>query len=318
MANSPRKEYRMSNYQKVFKRTEKKYLVTDLQYRALMNAIGGYLEPDKFGQTEILNIYYDTPDFRLIRTSLEKPVYKEKLRLRSYGVPAADDKAFIELKKKYKGVVYKRRIDAPYAEALRYLNAGSSVKPMLNARQKDNTLQIMKEINYFMSMYPGIGPAMALSYDRLAYNWVSAEDNTAADVNASSSVETLSCYKPAIRITADTNIRYRRSQLDLRYGAKGTELLEPGMHLIEIKLEGGMPLELSRALNELEIYPTSFSKYGRAYQATLARGEIDPAHAWIPDADTENGKWSMNAALAAGQNVAAAANKVLTAVAWQN
>ncbi|MBR0430514.1 MAG: polyphosphate polymerase domain-containing protein [Lachnospiraceae bacterium] len=220
----------------VFKRIETKYLLNDIQYQALLERIRHKARVDEYGESTILNIYFDTPDYRLIRTSLEKPKYKEKLRLRSYGVPTEDSKAFIEIKKKYDGVVYKRRMTASYQESLDYLCFGK------NIHKKS---QISKEVDYFLDYYQGIRPAMAISYDRIAM--IGTED-------------------PELRITFDTNIRWRTDHLDLRYGNKGENILLPGQHLMEIKIAGAMDLELAAILSKLHIYPTSFSKYGRGYQ----------------------------------------------------
>ena len=112
----------MSEYQGTFKRYEKKYLVTQQQYNALAKVFAARMVPDRFAESTISNIYYDTPDFRLIRRSLEKPAYKEKLRLRSYGVPNEETQVFPEIKKKARGIVYKRRVSMPYGDALRYLS----------------------------------------------------------------------------------------------------------------------------------------------------------------------------------------------------
>ena len=229
----------------VFKRIETKYLLNDIQYRALLERIRHKAEVDEYGESSILNIYFDTPDYRLIRTSLEKPKYKEKLRLRSYGVPTDETKAFIEIKKKYNDVVYKRRITAGYGESIDYLYYGHPLK---------NQSQISKEIDYLVGYYQGIRPMMAISYDRIAM--IGTQD-------------------PELRITFDTNIRWRCDRLDLKYGNVGQDILKPGEHLMEIKIAGAMDLELAHILSELHIYPTSFSKYGRGYQMLVAQRKED-------------------------------------------
>ena len=205
------------------------------QYQALRKRLEGMAEVDQYGETPILNIYFDTPDYRLIRTSLEKPAYKEKLRLRSYGVPQDDTQAFIEIKKKFKGVVYKRRIGMSYEDSLAYLCEGRPVK---------EPSQISGEIDYFMHYYKGIRPAMAVSYDRIAMSGTT-------DSN--------------LRITFDRNIRWRVDHMDLKEGNVGRDILEPGQHLMELKIAGAMSTELAEILSELNIYQVSFSKYGRGY-----------------------------------------------------
>ena len=63
------------------------------------------MDPDehcKSGKNyNIYNIYYDTDNSDVIRHSISKPYYKEKLRLRSYYIPNnSNDKVFLELKRK--------------------------------------------------------------------------------------------------------------------------------------------------------------------------------------------------------------------------
>jgi hypothetical protein len=225
----------MAGFQDTFQRYETKYLVEDFQYRALMARLEGMAQVDEYGKTSILNIYYDTPDFSLIRASLDKPVYKEKLRLRTYGTPDDETRAFIEIKKKYKGIVYKRRIGMGYKDALSYLNEGKEI---------EKKSQISNEIDYFKSYYNGLAPAMAISYDRIAM--AGTEDKN-------------------LRITFDENIRWRVDELDLKKGNVGEPILEPGQRLMELKIAGAMSVEMAHILDELSIRQVSFSKYGRGY-----------------------------------------------------
>lgn len=226
----------MSNFQEIFKRVEKKYLLDEKKYRLLRQRLEDRMVPDKYGESTICNIYFDTPDHRLIRTSLEKPVYKEKMRLRSYGVPKADDTVFLELKKKYKGVVYKRRIDMPLQTAKTFMKGQGGT---------GKNKQIENELEWVMNFYPGLAPAMYLSYDRTAL--YSKDD-------------------PNLRITFDSNIVYREEALELEKGVWGKKLLKAGERIMEIKIPGAMPLWLADILDELEIFPCSYSKYGTAYQ----------------------------------------------------
>lgn len=229
----------MAQYQNVFKRYEKKYLMNEQQYQALKKLLQGRMTTNQFGRNTICNIYFDTPDYRLIRASIEKPVYKEKLRLRSYGLPKKEDTVFVELKKKYKGIVYKRRVPMTLQEAEQYL---------LRGKQPYKSCQILKEIDWFLDFYQPIIPKVYLAYDRIA---MCSSEN--AD----------------LRITFDTNIRWRESVLDLSKGVWGNTLLEEGQHLMEIKIPGAMPLWLSQGLTEIGIFPASYSKYGNCYKNYL-------------------------------------------------
>ena len=231
----------MGSYQMTFKRYEKKYLLDDGQYKEFVKRTSGRLIPDQYGTTTICNIYFDTPDARLIRASLDKPVYKEKLQLRSYGTPKKDGPVFLELKKKYKGIVYKRRESMVLSEAERYL---------LRREMPGVETQVLREIDWFLQYYKDIRPAMYIAYDRIA----------AYDME-----------EPELRVTFDWDIRFRSRELDLRKGAWGRQILEEGQQLMEIKIPGAMPVWLSELLDQLHIYPISFSKYGKAYQLQNVR-----------------------------------------------
>jgi len=224
----------------IFERTEKKYLLSKEQYELLLEKSKEYIKSDKYGVTSICNVYFDTEDSELIRTSIEKPLYKEKLRLRSYGTPTSEDsKVFLEIKKKYDGVVYKRRVSMSLKESEKYLNNG--IKP-----ECENG-QIIREIDYIIEHY-NLKPKLFLAYDRIAYNGI--EDT-------------------ALRITFDTNIRSRENDLSLMAGSYGDNLIDGDTYLMEIKANGGMPLWLVDLLSTLEIYPLSFSKYGNIYKRSI-------------------------------------------------
>lgn len=230
----------MGGFKDVFERIETKFLLDDMQYTELMKRLENMAAIDSYGKTSILNIYFDTPDYKIIERSLEKPVYKEKLRLRTYGIANDETNAFIEIKKKYKGVVYKRRISMPYAKAVDYL---------VNGKKIEKRSQILDEIDYFLQFYKGIRPAMAISYDRIAMAGI---------------------HDPELRITFDTNIRWRTDKLSLTEGNVGKDILLPGQHLMELKIAGAMSVEMARILDELNIRQTSFSKYGRGYQDLMS------------------------------------------------
>lgn len=220
----------------VFARTEKKYRIAGEQIERFLEKIAPHVEEDIYGCYSLNNLYFDTETDELIQRSLEKPVYKEKLRLRSYGIPGDEDKVFLELKKKYKGVVYKRRAEMTMEEARNYLDKG--VKPALANHQ------IMNEIDYFMQLYHP-EPKLFLAYDRRAYSGIEDEQ---------------------LRITIDWNIRSRREHIDLQYGDEGQKLLGEDEAILEIKGNYAMPLWLVDILNEESIFPVSFSKYGEIYK----------------------------------------------------
>ena len=233
---------------RVFKRYEKKYLLTKEQFEAFFGEYVNRLDPDEYPENLIQNIYYDTPNYRLIRDSLEKPFYKEKLRLRCYNEIRHGEPAYLEIKKKYEGIVYKRRekIDVDKADA--FVRGEGTVPES----------QIGKELDYFAKFYGNLQPAMYLSYYRTA--WVEKEN-------------------PSLRITFDTELTWRTEDVSLISGSYGEKLLPEGSVLMEIKCGDAYPLELVRLLEKYSIYPTSFSKYGLAYSKLALKAAVGAAEA---------------------------------------
>ena len=217
-----------------FKRIEKKYILSERQYEDLFQRIGSHLRPDEFGRSTVMSLDLDTPDHRIIRNAIEAVDYKEKLRLRSYGTAAADSTVFLELKKKFKGVVYKRRTAMTLSQAEAYLWQG----------EKPFESQIMSEIDWAMKLYNRPKPAMMIICEREAW---------------------FDDAHPDLRLTFDRNIRCRENDLRFRRAAIGTGLLPENTVLLEIKTAGAMPLWLAGALDAEKILPGSFSKYGSAY-----------------------------------------------------
>lgn len=219
----------------VFERHEKKYQLTEDQYLRLRERLDEYMQEDKYGLSTVCSLYFDTEDWLLASRSIQKPKYKEKLRLRSYGIPKDDTAVFLELKKKLDGVTYKRRVSMTYAEAKRYINDGEP---------PDSQGQIFEEIDWFIKFYRP-SPAILLFYNRIALYGIEDKD---------------------LRITFDSDIRFRTDRLDFTLGDDGTPIIKAAERIMEIKVAGAFPYWLSRMLSELKIYPASFSKYGTAYR----------------------------------------------------
>ena len=226
-----------------FQRIEEKYLLNSEQFDRLRIALREHIVPDDYPESTICNIYYDTPDYELIRHSMEKPIYKEKFRVRSYGVPSKTGSVFMEIKKKFDGIVYKRRVLSDIGETMEYLRGGE--KPEVDDPQ------ILQEIQWFKQNYTLV-PKLFLAYDRLAFR--DTED-------------------PELRLTFDRNIRFRTENLDLTCGDYGVKLLPEDQILMEVKIPGAAPVWLSQVLSSLNIYPISFSKYGKCYQKMMERNK---------------------------------------------
>lgn len=225
-------------FQTVFKRYELKYMLDEQQKQKILTAMEPYMEPDKYGKTTIRNIYFDTDSYSVIRRSIEKPAYKEKLRVRSYKQAGEGDTVFVELKKKYQSLVCKRRISLPEGEAMRWLCEEGGGRDT----------QISREIDYFMSLYGDLHPAVFLSYERDAFY---SKDNS------------------DFRVTFDENILCRTTDVSLESGVYGEPILPSGKILMEIKCSGGMPLWMAHLLSEERLYKTSFSKYGTYYREII-------------------------------------------------
>ncbi len=226
-----------------FARKEIKFLLDMYQYEELMKVIGNYMNPDKYcvGGKEygIYNIYYDTPDDFLIRESLSKPYYKEKIRLRSYYSPASPDSpVFLEIKKKIGGIVTKRRVSMTLAESDEYF--ATRHKPEI---RKYITGQVFTELDAFLEHYP-VQPKQYISYQREAFFGKDNKD---------------------FRLTFDRKITDRRYDLHLSEESYGNYIIGAAQRLMEVKVSDSMPAWLVEKLSELKIYKTSFSKYGRAY-----------------------------------------------------
>ncbi|MBQ9415762.1 MAG: polyphosphate polymerase domain-containing protein [Clostridia bacterium] len=224
----------------VMQRYELKYLLSGEQTEYLRNRLRGHMEVDQYGKTSIASLYYDTPTYRLIRTSLEKPLFKEKIRLRSYGIATDTSPVFLELKRKAYGIVYKRRVQTTIPLVEKFFSGDGDIC---------DGGQINSEIKTFRDYYKTLVPACLIIYDRVAY------------------------FEPGgdLRLTIDENPRYRSEQLTLSHSMEGISLLPPGWTILEVKVQQAMPLWLTEILSAGNIRKGSFSKYGEAYRQQLRK-----------------------------------------------
>ena len=230
----------------VFKRYELKYILDSAQYAAIKAEIEKRLSPDEFGRNTVQSLYYDTPDNRLIRASIEKPAFKEKLRVRCYNLNDDDKNVYVEMKRKYDGVVYKRRIACKEGEVAALLNGAAQTDG------KTQASQIGKELDYFTRFYGNLVPKILILCEREAF-----------------------CDKESdLRVTFDENIRYRADDLNFYSSLDGENLLPDDCVLMELKSGSAFPLWLCRILGEQNIRKQSFSKYGSAYERELLKSEL--------------------------------------------
>lgn len=263
----------MSTFSEVFARKENKYRLQAVQYSLLRAAVESHLVPDAFGTSEVRSLYFDTPERSLIERSLDKPLYKEKLRLRVYGAPADEAQVFVEIKKKFKGVVYKRRVSMTLAGARAYLRgrpyeeacARFPLSDSLAAEQSlsDRSRQTAREIDFFRERYGSLEPSMLIVCDRSAH----------IDPEGSE-----------LRVTFDTRLEACRDVRDLALTGRCSPIIRPDEAIMEIKNAGPLPRWLVCALSSCRAYPQSFSKYGTAYMAQ--RKGVCKSEPWTP-ADLE-------------------------------
>lgn len=226
----------------VFNRVEKKYILNKEQYEKLKKTIDKYMDLDPYHNSiyTIASVYLDTDNFELIRKSMDKPIYKEKVRLRSYGTPNLNSTVFLEIKKKYKGHGNKRRIKLSLKDAYDFIYGVYNVDT-----------QKGKELRYIIDLYD-LKPKVYIAYDRLAYQNLDID----------------------LRITFDFNIRYKVKDINLENPNDTTSLLEKEMYIMEVKSSNAYPLWLIKILSNLKLYPNSFSKYGNIYKKIKKEGMI--------------------------------------------
>ena len=231
----------------VFKRYEKKYLMDEAVMNRLLPVIMEHMEADRFcadGSTySICNLYFDTDGFDVIRESLSKPFYKEKLRMRSYGLPQSpEDRVFLEMKKKINRLVTKRRVSLTLKEAV-----GFMISREYPAEASYMTLQVLKEIDYYLSCKK-VSPSMRIEYDRLGF--FDREDS-------------------GFRLTFDKNLTFLKDPKGFDDKDRGRQLMPDDFRLMEVKVSEAMPLWFTELLSKEEVYTSSFSKYGVAYKSYL-------------------------------------------------
>ncbi|MGX7196903.1 VTC domain-containing protein [Enterococcus olivae] len=229
----------------VFQRKESKYLLTQQQFTAFLEELQTYMTLDQYGLHTIRSLYYDTTDYRFIRHSMDKPKYKEKFRIRCYGTPESDSLVFLEIKKKVKGIVYKRRLPITFPEYQIWEKTGQLPEALKHT-------QIGQEITWLFLKHPDLTPKVLISYDRLSFFCEADED---------------------FRITFDQNIRYQAE--DTRVAAARGELVAPELGvLMEVKAIGAYPLWFVELLSNYQIQKGSFSKYAQTYQRHLFKEEL--------------------------------------------
>ncbi len=228
-----------------FRRIEKKYIIDKKQFELIKKGIEKEMYLDPHGKSTICNLYLDTNDYSLIKHSLERPIYKDKVRIRSYNVANTKSDVYLEIKKKYDGIVSKRRIKAKLQDIYAYLNKKNEIP--------NSESQVSKELDYYFKYYD-LHPTAYITYDREAY--YAKNDN-------------------GFRITFDTNITARDYDLALDKGIYGKKIFEQDKILMEIKTLGGIPMWFTKMMSEYEIRPGHFSKYGATYLQIIQEKELN-------------------------------------------
>ncbi|MCL1903551.1 MAG: polyphosphate polymerase domain-containing protein [Oscillospiraceae bacterium] len=250
----------------VFARKEMKYIMDAERYKHITEFMLEYMNYDEHNHGgkhyTIANIYYDTVNHDIIRESVAKPKYKEKLRLRAYGVPEMDSNVYLEMKKKYKGVVYKRRVTLKLDEAYKFVET-REIPPETSKRPQYVKTQVMKELQQTLLFYEPI-PMIYLAYDRIAFFGKDpSEGGPGRD----------------LRISFDFNTRTRREDVRLENGDHGEPLLKDGWYVMEVKAGSTLPRWLLNYFAEHNLMRGSVSKYGSEYKRFLRRQIVADAKA---------------------------------------
>lgn len=245
------KSFRRS--QTAAQRNELKYVLDGVTYDLFRTLTKSRLESDSFACAHVCSLYLDTCENALIRHSLEKPTFKEKLRFRTYVPdPSPDDICFLEIKKKMDGVVYKRRVSMTVVEALDFCKNGdfpSGSLAALSPEKREMAIQILREIEWmYFHQEEILQPTFMISCERLSLK----ERNT-----------------DSLRITFDRDLRWSYKDGRVIPGIAGNALIDSEARIMEIKSTKGFPFWLIDVLNKLEVYPQSFSKVGKSYEAWL-------------------------------------------------
>lgn len=235
----------------IFRRIEKKFILNKKQYTKLKAILKEYMNEDSHGKSTICNVYFDTPSYDLIRHSITKPYYKDKVRVRSYNIPKANSTVFLEIKKKCDKVVGKRRIEMKLKEFNKYLENSNSLE--------NKNEQIKRELDYYFKLY-NLKPAMYISYSREAYYAKGNND---------------------FRVTFDNNIKARQYDLNLEKGSYGADILDKNKIIMEIKTLGTIPFWFVKIIEELDIKPGNYSKYGVAYEELILKENFNEIKEYV-------------------------------------
>ncbi|MBQ2660242.1 polyphosphate polymerase domain-containing protein [Candidatus Saccharibacteria bacterium] len=250
------------NAGKVFRRVEKKYLISKEEKDLILKLIKKHVRKNKYFQSTVCSIYFDTKNDDLIIKQVDKPLdkasFREKVRLRSYNVPKMEDYIFFELKTKHREgkdkLSDKRRFQFLLKDYYDWEKGRATLEEIAKRKiEKTNDVQVARELEYIIK-YLNLAPKILIACERESYE--GKEDKQ-------------------LRLTFDDGLRYRSKDLKLEKGANGKKFFEGEKNIImEIKAAGGMPLWLVEALNKLKAYPQPFSKYGKIYQQMKGKKNV--------------------------------------------
>lgn len=230
---------------KVFDRIEKKYLITKDEKKKLLKVIKQNMEKDNYHKSEVYNLYFDTDNYDLIVQSIDQPVFKHKLRARSYK---GYDRVFLEVKTKIRGrdlnPGYKRRVMITHDDFDQLVKGKKTVEELAaQAKETPSDIQIAKEVDYLIKHFD-LKPKIMTMYNRESYK---GEDS--------------------LRITFDEDLKYRDKNLNLKQPKRGKIYFKDKRNIImEIKAHGVLPLWLVEVLSANKLYPQQFSKVGKSYE----------------------------------------------------
>jgi VTC domain len=230
---------------RTFNRYELKYVVKVDKLANIRRSLEGRLEPDRFatnGKYVLTSLYYDSPDLVCFWAKVDGESRRRKVRIRVYESREPlnlESPVYVEIKQRVNRTTQKRRLKATYGEALQLCSG-------VRLDRDDVRDQRVADEVFDLAHRFDLRPTAITSYQREAWEggWMDR----------------------GVRVTFDTDLRSRTSQLDLSSRTAGTTLMPPGLAIVEIKVNERVPGWLVRTVAMHDMRVETISKYCRAVE----------------------------------------------------
>jgi hypothetical protein len=225
-------------------RYECKYLVLEAWVPEIRRIIGPFVRPDRFapqagGMYRISSLYLDSPDLQLLRMAREGWSERMKLRARTYS-ERQEDPVFLEVKRRFNGVVHKTRARLARAEVRAPLRSHAWGAP---ARSGPSELRQFVHL----AQHFAVRPVRHVRYLREAYESRGGEP---------------------VRVTFDRALEQAEGR-DGELSPDGSRWRPLGLEgvVLELKFTGGFPLWMGALVARFELERRSISKYSLAMES---------------------------------------------------